>query len=420
MRNQRTVLIIVENLPVPFDRRVWQEAQALREAGYGVSVICPKGKGHDLPYEELNGIHIYRHPLPIEASRASGYLVEYSIALFWEFWLSLKVWRKHGFDAIQACNPPDLIFLIGGFYKFLFGKKFVFDQHDLNPELYEVKFGRKSGVFYRLLCLFEKLTFKCADASIATNETFKRIAIERGGMDADKVAIVKSYPDLTRFKPVPSHPAVRGRFSHVVGYVGIMGNQDGVDILVRAMAHIVHSLNRQDVGCIVIGSGSELENLKHLATTCGVSDHVKFTGYLTGGDLLGHLCSLDIGVIPDPPSVCNDKLSMNKVFEYMALGLPFVQFDLQQSRLEAGEAGYVVKSATPQGLAEAMVALLEDVLLRKRMSKIGQEKAQREFRWDTERQSLVKLYYDLFGGRINGGPDGPSPIVQAEPPGGID
>jgi glycosyltransferase involved in cell wall biosynthesis len=165
---------------------------------------------------------------------------------------------------------------------------------------------------------------------------------------------------------------------------------------VRAMAHIVHTLNRQDVGCVVIGSGSELENLKQLAMTCGVSDHVKFTGYLTGGALLTHLCSLDIGIIPDPPSACNDKLSMNKVFEYMALGLPFVQFDLQQSRLEAGEAGYVAKSATPQGLAEAMVELLEDVPLRKQMSRIGQEKAQREFRWDTERQSLVKLYDDLF------------------------
>jgi glycosyltransferase involved in cell wall biosynthesis len=395
-KKQRSILIIVENLPVPFDRRVWQEAQALQVAGYGVSVICPMGKGHHQSYEELSGIHIYRHPLPIEASGAAGYLAEYSIALFWEFWLSIKVLRKHGFDAIQACNPPDLIFLIGGFYKFCFGKKFVFDQHDLNPELYEVKFGRKSGIFYRLLCLFEKLTFRCADASIATNETFKRIAIERGGMAAENVAIVKSYPDLTRFKPVPADPEVRGRFTHLVGYVGIMGNQDGVDILVKAMSHIVHTLNRKDIGCVIIGSGSELENLKQLALACGVSDYVRFTGYLTGGDLLTHLCSLDIGVIPDPPSACNDKLSMNKVFEYMALGLPFVQFELAQARLEAGGAGVSASEPTPQALATTMVGLIEDPVLRQQLGELGKNRANREFNWDGERIKLLSAYDRLL------------------------
>jgi glycosyltransferase involved in cell wall biosynthesis len=393
---QRGVLIIVENLPVPFDRRVWQEANALREAGYQVAVICPKGKGHTASYEELQGIHIYRHSLPLEASGAAGYLIEYSAALFWEFFLSLKVLRKHGFDVIHACNPPDLIFLIGGFYKFLFRKKFVFDQHDLNPELFEVKFGHRKGIFYWLLCLFERLTFKCADASIATNETFKRIAIERGGMAPEKVVIVKSYPDLNRFKPVPADPVVRGDFKYLIGYIGIMGNQDGVDILVQAMAHIVHKLKRLDIGCVIIGSGSELENLQRLASSVGVTGHVKFTGYLTGQNLLSHLCSLDIGVIPDPPSACNDKLSMNKVFEYMALGLPFVQFDLAQSRLEAGEAGYVAKSADAQGLATAIVELLEDSALRKKMGALGTKKAEQEFRWDNEKLKLVEAYDTLL------------------------
>jgi glycosyltransferase involved in cell wall biosynthesis len=394
--NKRSILIIVENLPVPFDRRVWQEAQALREAGYGVIVICPKGKGHTLPYEELLGIHIYRHPLPVEASNAGGYLVEYSIALFWEMWLAIKVLRRHGFDVIQACNPPDLIFLIGGFFKFGFGKKFVFDQHDLNPELYEVKFGKRSGLFYLLLCLFEKLTFKCADASIATNETFKRIAVERGRMPPEKVAIVKSYPDLAKFKPVVPSPALRSGFRYMIGYVGIMGNQDGVDILVRAVEFMVHVMKRVDIGCIIIGSGSELENLKALAFECQVSDHVRFTGYLTGTELLTHLCTLDIGVIPDPPNACNDKLSMNKVFEYMALGLPFVQFDLKQSRLEAGEAGFVAKEPTAQGLAHAMVELLENPALRERMKTTGQRKAKQEFSWEEERIKLIRLYVELW------------------------
>jgi glycosyltransferase involved in cell wall biosynthesis len=393
---QRGVLIIVENLPVPFDRRVWQEANALREAGYAVSVICPKGKGHDASYESMQDIHIYRHSLPIEASGAAGYLLEYGAALFWEFVLSIKVLRRHGFDVIHACNPPDLIFLVAAFHKVLFRKKFVFDQHDLNPELYEAKFGRKSGLFYRLLCIFERWTFKWADASIATNETFKKIAIERGGMDAEKVAIVKSYPDLSRFRPMPADPAIRGNFNFLAGYIGIMGSQDGVDILVRSMSHIVNTMKRRDIGCLIIGSGSELENLKELARTLHVDDFVKFTGYLSGDALLTHLCTLDIGVIPDPPSSCNDKLSMNKVFEYMALGLPFVQFDLAQSRLEAGDAGIVAREPTASALADAMVALLEDKPLRGRMKAVGMERAKREFRWETEKQSLVELYDSLF------------------------
>jgi glycosyltransferase involved in cell wall biosynthesis len=392
----RGILIIVENLPVPFDRRVWQEANALREAGYLVSVICPKGKGHTLSYEELQGIHIYRHKLPIEASGAAGYLLEYSAALFWEFVLSVKVLRKHGFDAIHACNPPDLIFLIGGFYKFFFGKKFVFDQHDLNPELYEIKFGHKTGVFYKLLCLFERLTFKCADISIATNETFKTIAIERGGMQPDKVAIVKSYPDLARFRAVPADPELRKPFKFLIGYIGIMGQQDGVDILIRAMACVVNELKRTDIGCTIIGSGSELENLRALASELGMNEYVKFSGYLSGKTLLTNLCSLDIGIIPDPPGACNDKLSMNKVFEYMALGLPFVQFDLKQSRLEAGDAGFVATAPTPEAMAEAIISLLENESLRHQMSKIGKERANREFRWETEKQTLVEHYRKLF------------------------
>lgn len=393
---QRGVLIIVENLPVPFDRRVWQEANALREAGYTVSVICPKGKGHISSYEELQGIHIYRHSLPVEASGAAGYLLEYSAALFWEFLLSIKVLRNHGFDAIHACNPPDLIFIIAGFYKFFFRKKFVFDQHDLNPELYEIKFGRKTGLFYKLLGLFERLTFKYADASIATNETFKQIAINRGGMPPDKVAIVKSYPDFTRFREVPADPALRKSFKFMIGYIGIMGEQDGVDILICAMAQILKVSKRTDIGCMIIGSGSELENLRTLANDLGVNDYVMFTGYLSGETLLTHLCSLDIGIIPDPPSPCNDKLSMNKVFEYMALGLPFVQFDLAQSRLEAGDAGLVAKEPTPKAMADAIASLLDNEPLRHQMSKIGKERAHREFRWETEKQTLIEHYRKLF------------------------
>ena len=399
----RGVLIIVENLPVPFDRRVWQEATALKEAGYAVSVICPKGRGHTLAEETIAGINVYRHSLPLEASGASGYFIEYGAALFWELFLSFRVLRRHGFDVIHACNPPDLIFLVAAVHKLLSGKKFIFDQHDLNPELYEVKFGRR-GFFHRLLRLFERLTFRLADASIATNQTFKSIAVARGGMAPDKVWVVKSYPDLGRFKRVKPEAALRQRFRLIAGYVGIIASQDGVDLLVRAMAHIRWHMERPDIGCVIIGNGPEYENLMALARQLEVEDRVVFTGYLGGEALLAHLSALDIGVIPDPPNPCNDKLSMNKVFEYMALGLPFVQFDLPQSRGEAGEAAVVAREATPVALAEAMVGLLDDGAARQRMGAYGLATAQRDFQWANEKQALLGAYRQVIGPAEDTGP----------------
>jgi glycosyltransferase involved in cell wall biosynthesis len=389
------VLIIVENLPVPFDRRVWQEATALKEAGYCVSVICPVGKGHDLAEESLEGINIYRHSVAFEADSSLGYLVEYSVALFWEFFLACKVLRRHGFDVIHACNPPDLIYLVAAFFKTVFRKKFIFDQHDLNPELYEVKFGKR-GFFHTLLCHFERRTFRWADASIATNQTFKEIAITRGKMQTDKVWIVKSFPALSRFKRVEPIPELRKNYKYLLGYVGIIAPQDGVDLLVRAMSCIVQS-GRTDCGCVVIGSGPALEGLKSLAKQLNVDSYINFAGYLTGNNLLAHLSTLDIGVIPDPSNPCNDKLSMNKVFEYMALGLPFVQFDLPQSRSEAGEAAFVAKSCTPESLAESILALLADEAARHRMARFGVERAQSEFQWDKEKLSLLAAYENVIG-----------------------
>ncbi|MEM8796997.1 MAG: glycosyltransferase family 4 protein [Pseudomonadota bacterium] len=393
--SNRGILIIVENLPAPFDRRVWQEAKALRAEGFTVSIICPKGRGHDASYECLDDIHIYRHPLPVDANGALGYVVEYGTALFWEFVLSAKVFRRHGFSVIHACNPPDLIFLIAAFYKIFFRRKFMFDQHDLCPELFELKFGRK-GAMHRMLTLFERLTFFFADQSIATNETFKRLAIERGGMDADDVAIVKSYPDLTRFVKVPLNRDLKGRFEKTIGYVGIMGSQDGIDILVRAMHHIVNARGRTDIGCVLIGDGAEIDSLKALCNELGMDDYIRFTGYMSGHPLLENLCTVDIGVIPDPPSPCNDKLSMNKVFEYMALGIPFVQFDLPQARSEARDAALVAPESTPQSLGDTMITLLDDETSRARMSAYGYERAHREFQWDIEKQTLVKAYHKLL------------------------
>ncbi|WP_311029159.1 glycosyltransferase family 4 protein [Mesorhizobium koreense] len=389
------VLIIVENLPVPFDRRVWQEATALHGAGYEVSIICPKGKGHNESYEVLNGIRIYRHALPLEASGVLQYAVEYSFALFSEFFLSLRVWRRHGFDLIHACNPPDLIFLIALVYKLFFGKKFLFDQHDINPELYEVKFGRQ-GLVHFVLRLLERCTYRLADGSLATSEALKERAVASGLVPRDRVWVVRSFPDLDRFQRSLPDPILRRGHKYLVGYVGIMAEQDGVELLVRAMAHVVKVKGREDIGCIVIGDGPDFDRLRGLMAELGLGDHMQFAGYLSGDKLFSALSSCDIGVIPDPSNVCNDKLSMNKVFEYMALGLPFVQFDLPQAKADAGDASMIVGSPTPEALGDGMIELLGDADRREQMAAYAIARAHREFHWKVEKQTLLEAYGTLL------------------------
>jgi glycosyltransferase involved in cell wall biosynthesis len=391
----RRILIIVENLTMPLDRRVWQEARTLRDAGHTVSVICPIGGKYTQSYELLEGIHVFRHPLPLEASGALGYLVEYISALFWETWLSFNVLSKVGFDLIQACNPPDTIFLIAGFYR-LFGKPFIFDHHDINPELYEAKFGKR-GFFHKLLRVFERWTFQTADVSIATNATFKQIAVTRGGMDPDRVFIVRSIPDLTRFTRIEPDAALRKGRKTLLGYVGIMGAQDGVDLLVEAMADIVHKRGRTDVQCAVVGSGTELEGLKKLAIERKVDDYVTFTGFRSGDALLGAFSAFDVGVIPDPKNVYNDKISMNKVFEYMTLGIPFVAYDLDETRRTAGDAGlYAGAGNSPVELADNLLRLADDHALRDSMGEAGKARAAAELVWDRERDELLAAYELAF------------------------
>jgi glycosyltransferase involved in cell wall biosynthesis len=234
---RRRILVIVENLPVPFDRRVWAEAQSLHKAGYDVSVICPRGPFAESPFELIDSIEIHRHPLPIQAKGKLAYFAEYSTALFWQFVYSLKVFWGSGFDAIHACNPPDLIFLIGAFYKYLFGKKFVFDHHDLNPELFEAKFGNR-GLLWKMLVGLERMTFRVADISIATNRSYARVAVQRGKMKPDRVFVVRSGPNLARVRELPPDDTFRNGRSHLVAYVGVIGEQEGIDLLLEAIRHI--------------------------------------------------------------------------------------------------------------------------------------------------------------------------------------
>ena len=397
MPRKAGILIIVENLTVPLDRRVWQEARTLQEAGYTVSIVCPKGGKYTKSYEVLEGIHIFRHPLPIEADGALGYALEYSWALAWEFALSVKAYWKVGFDAVQACNPPDLLFLICGFWKYLFGKRFVFDHHDINPELYEAKFN-KQGRFHKLLLWLERMTFKTADVSIATNETFKDIAIERGGMDASRVYIVRSVPDMQRFKRMEPDLNLKNGRKHLAGYVGIMGAQDGVDLLIEAMHDVVHVQGRRDVQCAIIGSGTELPNLQCMASAKGLDDYVTFTGFLSGEPLLRAFSAFDLGVIPDPKNSYNDKISMNKVFEYMSLGIPFVSFDLIECKKASGGAALYAGNNDPASLAHQMARILDDKALAGALGQEGLMRARMLLKWENERARLLAAYDSVLSG----------------------
>ena len=395
MKRPRRVLIIVENLPSPFDRRVWQEATTLTEAGYEVSIICPTGKGYEKRFERIDGIDIHRHPLPVEAEGALGYALEYGAALFWEFVLAFKVLFGRGFDIIHACNPPDLIFLVGGFFK-LFGKKFIFDHHDINPELYEAKFGRRD-VFYRLMVGAERLTFRAADVSIATNESYKRIAIQRGGMDPDKVFVVRSGPKLDRLRILPPVDSLRNGRRFLVGYVGVMGKQEGIDLLLEAVRHIVFDLKRTDIQFGLVGGGISLEEMKRLAVSMGVGDHVTFTGRVPDADLLAMLNTADVCVNPDVANAMNDASTMNKIMEYMALGKPIVQFDLTEGRFSAQGASLYAARNDPKDFGDKIVELLDDPARRKAMGDLGRTRVETELEWRYEAPKLLAAYDAAFG-----------------------
>jgi glycosyltransferase involved in cell wall biosynthesis len=396
MQRQRRVLILVENLPSPFDRRVWQEAGALRDAGYGVSIVCPTGKGCEKKYEVIDDIHIWRYELPKEGSGALGYLVEYSAALAFTFFLSLKVLWKRGFDIVHACNPPDLLFLIGGFFK-LFGKKFVFDHHDANPELYEAKFGRRDFL-WKMMVWLEKLTFRTADISIATNHSYRRIALERGGMAPERVFVVRSGPSLERMKRQPPVEALKQGRKYLVGYVGVMGKQEGIDYLLRAAAHLVHGLKRTDVQFGLVGGGTSLEEMKALARELGVAAHVTFTGRVSDGALLAMLNTADVCVNPDVANEMNDISTMNKVMEYMALGKPIVQFDLAEGRFSAQQASLYARRNDPVDLAARIAELLDDPARRAAMGAFGRRRVENELEWRYEAPKLIAAYAALWAG----------------------
>ena len=389
MASGKGVLIIVENLPVPFDRRVWSEARALRDAGYDVAIICPKGKGATASREVLEDIEIHRHPLPLEAKGAAGYAFEYGTALWWEFWLALKIYWRRGFVIIQACNPPDLLFLVASFFKFFFGVRFVFDHHDINPELYEAKFGRRD-MFWRMMVWLERRSFRLADVSIATNQSYRAIAIERGGMAAEKVFVVRSGPDLERVRCVPPDARWRNGRRYLAAYVGVIGHQEGLDLLLESMVHIRDAKGRDDVQLAIVGDGPDAPRIKRMAGTLKLDGSVTFTGRVDDATLFSILSTADVCVNPDRPNAMNDKSTMNKIMEYMALGKPIVQFDLTEGRYSAQDASLYATDVID--FADKMLELFDAPERRCAMGEFGRRRVVEELAWEHEKPKLLLAY----------------------------
>jgi glycosyltransferase involved in cell wall biosynthesis len=386
------ILMVVENLPVPFDRRVWQEANTLKENGAEVSIICPKMKGYTKKFECINGINIYRHPLPLEARGALGYLREYSAALFWEFVLSWKIYFKKRFHVIQGCNPPDLIFLVAIFFK-LFGVKYVFDHHDINPELYIAKYGKK-GLFYRFLLFVERLTFKTANYSIATNESYREIAINRGKMDPEKVTVVRSGPKLDRLKITNGDDKYKKGRKYLVGYVGVIGEQEGIDLLLESAKHLVSQ--RKDVQFAIVGGGTDVEKLKKLSEEMGLSNYVDFYGRVDDNTLVDVLNTADVCVNPDKPTEMNNLSTMNKIMEYMALKKAIVQYDLKEGKVSAQAASLYAKNDDTSDFGDKIMWLLDNSEKRKEMGEFGYKRIINELSWNHEKDNLLSVYKKIF------------------------
>ncbi len=385
------VLIIVQNLPVPFDRRVWLEATTLTEAGYRVSVVCPKAKGFNAGHEVLEGIEIFRYALPFDASSKLGFAAEFAWCFLLSFLLSLRVaLLGRGFDVLHVCNPPETYWLLGWFWR-LFGKAFLFDHHDLSPEMYRAKFGGGGRILSILLWL-ERRTFALADVVITTNQSHKEIAIERGGKRPEDVYIVRSGPQLSRFTLHPPQRAWRKGKGSLIVYLGEICKQDGVDHLIRALKHLVEDHGFRDFHCVLIGGGPHQPVIQRYAGELGMADYCTFTGRIPDDALCRILSSADIAVDPDPKNDWTDRSTMNKIVEYMFFGLPIVCYDLREARVSAGAAARYVEANSEKALARGIRELLADEPARSKMRQVGMERVRNALAWDYSVPPLLAAY----------------------------
>jgi glycosyltransferase involved in cell wall biosynthesis len=392
------VLMLIENSTYPGDPRVRQEATTLAGAGYQVSVICQRDQNE--PWREnVDGVFVFRYPTPLQARGFLGYVLEYSYSFVATFAISLFVLGNPGFDIIHAANPPDIAVFIALFYK-LFGKRFVFDHHDLAPDMYLARSSHKSArLIYQVLAWLEKLSFRFAHHVISTNLSYKNVAMQRGHVPEEHITIVRNGPALDRLKLVQPDPDLKKRAAVIIGYIGVMGPQDGLDYLLRALQQLITVLGRSDFFCIIIGKGSALADLKSLATQLGVDQYVWFTGFIPEADMLRYLSTIDIGVDPDPSNSFNDRCTMIKMMEYMALSKPIVAFDLPEHRVTAGEAALYAHPNDELDFARQVAALMDDPERREKMGQIGRQRVENELAWPYQAVNLLDAYKSIVAHR---------------------
>ncbi len=394
MAKPKHILMIVENNTLPYDRRVWHEALAAREFGYRVSAICPfdKKKGGKEPV--IDGMRIYRHP-NFEGTRVFGLLLEYGNALVWELMLALRVFLTDRFDAIHAANPPDHLFLVYLPFK-LFGVKFIFDHHDITPENFEAKFGRK-GFFAAALQFMERMTFLTADIVISTNESYKQIAMGRGKRNEEDVVVVRNGPDADIMRQAVPNEKLREGFRYLVGYVGIIGQQEGMENLLAAVDHIVRKVNRTDIRFIVVGTGPHWRSVVRLCADMGIDRYFRFTGFIPDNDLYEILSTVDVCVNPEFGNDFTNKSTMIKTMEYMTFGKPIVQFYTNEGEVTARDAACYVRENSPVLFAETLLELLDDEQRCIRMGKIGMERIDDELGWPRQKLHLKNAYERILG-----------------------
>jgi glycosyltransferase involved in cell wall biosynthesis len=383
-------LIVVENLSVPFDRRVWQEAQALRDAGVSVAVICPRGPRRDtLPFERVDGIDIHRYPLVPAVGGARGYVGEYAHAFLHTVRLMRRVLSDGPIHVLHACNPPDLL-LATGLWLRRRGTRFIFDHHDLVPELVLSRFGPDRRGLYRMTLAAERLTFRLADVVIATNESYRDVAVTRGRVRPDDVFVVRSAPDLDRFGPVEPDGARKRDKPYLLAYLGVMGPQDGVDHALRALARL--KSRRDDWHAVFIGDGDVGPQMRSLAVELGLADFTEFTGRISDEEVQTLLSTADVCLAPDPCNPLNDVSTMNKILEYLAVGKPVVAYDLKEARASAGEAALYAAPNSEQSFCDQIATLLDDAGARAHMGRIGRERIAGDLSWERSKRELLRAY----------------------------
>ena len=396
MHVKNRILIIVQNLPVPFDRRVWLECQALTSAGYRVAVVCPKGKG-DPAYQVIDGVELHKYRPYAPGGSKLSFVTEYAYSFLATAWQTLKARRKGRFAVIQACNPPDIFWPIGLAFRLAERTRFVFDHHDLCPELFQSRFPGGPTLPYKGLRALERRTHRTADHVISTNESYREIAIRRSGKSPADVTVVRTGPDPERLKRGTGDPEQRRGRKFLAAYIGVMGPQDGVDLIVRAADVIVREFAREDISFTLIGSGDSFNGLVALRDQLGLAGHVEFTGRAPDELVTRILSTADLGLSPDPKNPLNDVSTMNKTMEYMAFELPVVAFDLRETRVSAGDAAVYATPNDVHEYAKAIVELLDDAPRRADLGKLGRARVEDELAWSHQERAYLDVYDRLTG-----------------------